>query len=104
MIDWYNLFMNSLWILACALALATISYASWQASVAGEKFRVCLRRSGIQISLNVAGLLFCAGLVGTSEILWQRILWILLAIGFAVQIGVEVFKKNSKSNSETQKD
>jgi hypothetical protein len=100
MIDWYNLLMNALWILACALALAAVSYASWQASVLGEKFRVVLGKSGIQQALNAAGLLFCAGLAGTSDVLWQRLLWILLALGFALQIGVEFFKRRKTANSE----
>ena len=93
MIDWYNLLMNSLWILACALALATLSFASWQASVTREKFRKQLSQPGFQISFNIAGLLFCIGLAGTSEIIWQRVLWVLLAVGFSVQLGVELYKK-----------
>ena len=100
MIDWYNLLMNALWIFACALALATISYASWQASMLGEKFRSVLGKAGIQVALNVAGLLFCAGLAGTSDVLWQRILWILLAAGFALQIGMELYRERKASRSE----
>jgi hypothetical protein len=101
MIDWYNLLMNALWILACAIALATLSYASWQASAMGVKFRERLGKPGMQISLNVAGLLFCAGLAGTSDVIWQRILWIVLGVGFAVQIGSEIFKGRAKSNPKT---
>jgi len=100
MIDWYNLFMNTLWISACALALATLSYASWQASALGEKLRKRIVDPWIQISFNVAGLLFCTGLAGTSGIFWQRILWILLGLGFAVQIGMEIYKGRAKSNHE----
>jgi hypothetical protein len=92
MIDWYNLLMNSFWIFACALALATLSYASWQASLTGEKFWKQLAQPGYQSSFNLAGLLFCVGLAGTSEIIWQRVLWLLLAVGFAVQLGVEIYK------------
>ncbi|HBY08922.1 MAG TPA: hypothetical protein DEH22_14515 [Chloroflexi bacterium] len=96
MIDWYNLFMNALWILACALALATLSYASWQASALGGKFREYLGQPWIQISLNVAGVLFCAGLAGTSDVLWQRVLWILLGVGFAVQMGFEFYRQRKQ--------
>jgi hypothetical protein len=101
MIDWYNLVMNSLWIFACALALATLSYASWQASISGEKFRKQLEQPGYQLFLNIAGLLFCIGLAGTSDVTWQRILWILLAVGFTVQIGVEIYKKFSHTKDGT---
>ena len=100
MIDWYSLLMNALWIFACALALATVSYANWQASAMKEKFRVILGKSGIQVALNSAGLLFCIGLAGTSEVLWQRVLWILLAAGFTLQIGVEVYRRKKTSDPE----
>jgi mannose/fructose/N-acetylgalactosamine-specific phosphotransferase system component IIC len=95
MIDWYNLLMNALWIFACALALSTISYVSWQASALGEKFRTVLGKRGIQVALNSAGLLFCIGLAGTSDVLWQRVLWILLAVGFVLQIGVEFYQRRN---------
>jgi len=98
MIDWYNLLMNALWIFASALALATVSYASWQASMLGEKFWRVLGNPGIQVALNIAGLLFCIGLAGTSDVLWQRVLWILLAIGFVLQIGVEYYRRRKISD------
>ena len=40
MIDWLNLIANTFWILGCALALATVSYAGWQASVEDKKIRI----------------------------------------------------------------
>lgn len=97
MIDWYTLLMNAVWIFACALALATLSYASWQASTHDEKFRVALGKTGNQVALNTAGLMFCAGLAGTSDVLWQRILWILLAMGFAYQIGMEILRQRKRT-------
>jgi len=93
MIDWYNLIMNTCWISGCAVALATISYASWEASAQREKIRVWLRQPNIQIALNFGGFLFCTGLAGTSGVVWQRILWILLGIGFLVQISGKVYRK-----------
>ena len=101
MIDWYDLIMNALWIISLAVVLASLAYASWEASVAQEKFRVRLGQPKILICLNIGGLLFCIGLAGTSEIIWQRILWILLALGFVVQIGVGLMQqiKNTQKNS-----
>ena len=92
MIDWYNLVMNAFWILGCAVALAALSYASWAASATGEKFRVCLGQPKIQMILNIAGILFCAGLAGTSDVVWQQVLWAILGIGFVVQIVMEYVK------------
>jgi len=97
MIDWSNLFMNGLWILGTAIALATLSLASWDASVHRAKFRDSLRQSHIQIALNIAGFLFSAGLAGSTDVVWQRILWILLSVGFLIQIGIERYREKSKT-------
>jgi hypothetical protein len=102
MIDWTNLLLNSSWIFGCALALAALSYASWDSSISKEKLLVCLGKSKIQLTLNISGVFFCVGLAGTSDVSWQRILWILLALGFLVQIviGTSQVLKNDKSQSE----
>jgi hypothetical protein len=99
MIDWYNLVMNSFWILACAIALATLSYASWEASTMKEKFLTRLGQPNYQNILNIAGLLFCVGLAGTSDVVWQQILWGLLGLGFIFQ-----FVLGLKKRRETQKE
>ena len=100
MIDWYNLVMNTFWILGCAVALAALSYASWTASATGEKFRVCLGQSNIQMILNLAGIFFCVGLAGTSDVVWQQILWVILGVGFAAQIVMEFVKSRKAETTE----
>lgn len=95
MIDWYNLLMNASWILGCAVALATLSFTSWEASASGKTFKDCLRQSKIQIALNIGGLLFTVGLAGTSQSIWQRVLWIILGLGFLVQILIEFFRRDN---------
>ena len=98
MIDWYNLAMNAFWIMGCAVALAVLSYASWVASATGEKFKVCLGRSNMQMILNLAGFLFCIGLAGASDVLWQQIIWALLGIGFVAQIVWEILKARKEES------
>jgi len=85
MIDWLNLIWNALWILGLAVGLATLSYASWEASIYKEKFSVRLRRSTPQAVLNLAGVLFCLGLAGTSRRWWEIGLWLLLGVSFIFQ-------------------
>jgi len=97
MINWYNLLLNACWILGCALALAIVSYSSWEASKRGETFWKCLHQSKNQITLNIGGLLFALGLAGTTVISWQRVLWIILGCGFLVQIVSESFRKNKQA-------
>lgn len=85
MIDWSNLLFNSLWILGCSLALAVLSYASWRASLEGDKFRARLAGRNSQKWLSIAGMLFCAGLAGTSGPIWQVFFWGALGVVFLAQ-------------------
>lgn len=84
MIDWVYLIANSLWILGCAVVLATLSYASWQASLYQESLRARLERVGIQRALHLSGLLFCAGLAILSEGYIKTLLWATLGVSFAM--------------------
>lgn len=85
MINWYNLFANSLWILALALALATLSHARWQARRNSERLKDQLDHPRWGIPLNLSGVLFCLGLALTSDTWWEITLWGLLGISFIVQ-------------------
>ena len=82
MIDWISVGSNALWIIGCAIGLATLSYASWEASEYGEKLTTRLRSTTILAFLNLAGLLFSLGLAATSDSTIEIILWLLLAIAF----------------------
>jgi cation transport ATPase len=84
MVDALGLFANTLWITGCAMALAVVSYASWQAAVRGEKLRVQLDRPTMQRLICLAGVLFCAGLTATADTLVEIILWAGLGILFLV--------------------
>jgi hypothetical protein len=86
MIDWANLAANALWILGCAVALATLSYASWEASAYHEKFSLRLKRPGIQAALNLGGFLFASGLAATSDSTLEIILWLVLVVAFLAQV------------------
>lgn len=82
MIDWLNLAANALWILGCAIALAVLSYTSWEASHYHEKMAARLRRPAAQAVLNLAGLLFFLGLGLVNKQLLHRSLYFLLALLF----------------------
>ena len=85
MIDWVEVFSNTIWIAGCALALAVISYASWTASLRGEKMRVALGRPRAKTALGLAGTLFCLGLAATSHTILEIVIWLALTGLFAVQ-------------------
>jgi hypothetical protein len=97
MIDWFNVFANSMWIAGFALALAVLSFASWQSSAAREGLRACLSQPSFQTGLNAAGLLICAGLAATSDAWWEILLWCALAIGWLVE-GVQSLLKWRKAH------
>lgn len=99
MIDWYNLAANSLWILGSAVALATLSYASWDASIRKEKFTGRLKSPSYQIALSLAGLLFSVGLAGTSESTFEVILWSILSLAFLAQIAATFWVKHKASKA-----
>ena len=94
--------MNACWIFGCALALTTISYISWYASLQRKKMREYWQNFIIQISLDIGGVLFAIGLAGTTQILWQRILWVILALGFVIQIVNETISIKNKKETHTQ--
>jgi hypothetical protein len=83
MIDWISVGSNALWILGCAIGLATLSYASWKASVYNQQFSSRLKSAPVLACLDLAGLLFSLGLAATSDTAIEKILWMILAITFS---------------------
>lgn len=98
MIDWINLAANGLWILGCALALASFSYASWRASLAGGKLGEYMESPGVRQSLYLAGLLFCGGLAILTGTLIGRVLWVILGLAFGA--GLILAARWEKSGGE----
>ena len=90
MIDWQNVFFNALWITALALTLSILSWSLWQAQEAGLPMSKALSGRFQRRALDFSGVLFCAGLAGTTVELWQRLLWVVLALAFGV---VLIFEK-----------
>ncbi len=97
MIDWLDLAFNSLWVIALALALAVLSFASWEAKVGGERLRDVLSRPRWEFTLNLAGALFCLGLAATSDKIWERVVWLVLAGLYLFQIGFNFWKRRRAS-------
>ncbi|MCJ7700037.1 MAG: hypothetical protein MUO62_00500 [Anaerolineales bacterium] len=97
MIDWYNLVANSLWISACALALAVLSLARWEALTRGGKLRDRLNTKRWQATLSITGVLFCVGLAAASDVLWVQILWLVMLLLFFVQLFSLLFSTNNRT-------
>lgn len=84
MIDIFSLAANALWILGLAVLLAVLSWARWEARSEQVRFRQVLARPPIQVGLDLGLLLFCVGLSATARAWWERVLWGLLGIAWAV--------------------
>ena len=86
MIDWWELMTNLLWACGLAVSLAALSHADWRASRRGQGLRSAiehvLQNPGFILGIALA----CLGAgLGVSEC-WARILWLLLAAGFASKV------------------
>ncbi len=80
MIDWPLVLSSAVWIGGAALALAAFSYASWFASLRGERLRAVLQRPTYQLWLRAAACLICVGLGLTAATRLETILWLMLAV------------------------
>jgi hypothetical protein len=77
MIDWQSLFLNSLWILGLAILLAAFSYYYWLATESGQSLRALLQSRFFQQFAWLGLGLVAAGLAGTSQQWWERLIWVL---------------------------
>ena len=80
MIDWPLVLFSAIWIGGAALALATLSYASWSASMRGERLRMLLRQAAYQRRLLAAACMICIGLGLTAASWLELALWLILAV------------------------
>lgn len=87
MIDWAWVAFTVLWVVGLAFVLATFSFANYLAYHERQRFRQVIARPTLEFVMNLGLALFCLGLVGNAEALWERVLWGILASMFVVQAG-----------------
>lgn len=85
MINWFNLGANALWVIGCAVILATLSFASWETSLSRQKLAERLKQRSSLLTLNLGGLLICLGAALTRGEWWWIVLWGLLGLAFLIQ-------------------
>lgn len=86
MIDWIAVLFNALWVIGLSLALSIFSIAYYQSQQQKVPLSTLLGARWASIGLDGAGLLFCVGLVGSRQVLWQQVIWALLAAYFGWNI------------------
>ena len=85
MIDWVVVGFSALWILGLALVVAALSFANYQAGQQKRRFRQALGMPVCQIMIDLGLVFFCLGWVGGVSATWERIVWAVLALMFALQ-------------------
>jgi hypothetical protein len=85
MIDWYLVGFGALWILGLGLVTASLSFAYYLASQQKQRFRQALEIPSCRIMISLGLVFFCLGLAGGVSAVWERLLWAVLALMFALQ-------------------
>ncbi len=92
MIDWPLVLSSAVWISGAALALATLSYASWSASLRGERLRAVRQQSRYQRVLPIAGCLICVG-PGLTAASWLETGWWFVLAMISVATFISLWRK-----------
>jgi hypothetical protein len=85
MIDWYSVGFGALGILGLGLVTAALSFANYLASQQKRRFRQALEMPACRIMIDLGLVFFCVGLAGGVSAVWERLLWAVLALVFALQ-------------------
>jgi len=89
-IDWWGFLHNALWVIGLAVVLAALSMTSYRAHEEGARLWQKLSEPGFLLPFNAGITLFCVGLLFSSQVWWEWVLWgvLLLAFGFqTVRLG-----------------
>jgi multisubunit Na+/H+ antiporter MnhB subunit len=85
MIDWYSVGFSALWILGLGLVATAFSFANYQAEQQRQRFRQALKIPACRIMIALGLVFFALGWTGSVSRTWERIVWVFLALLFAVQ-------------------
>ena len=85
MIDWYSVGFGALWIFGLGLVTAALSFAYYIASHQKWRFKQALTMPACRIMIDLGLVFFCLGWAGGVSVVWERLLWAVLALIFAVQ-------------------
>ncbi len=87
MIDFWNLFTHSLWIVGAAIVVASWSWLDWRSAARGTGIRGTLARALWSPGMALGLALACLGAGLGVAPGWQRVAWLLLAGVLALYSG-----------------
>ena len=85
MIDWVSVGFGALWILGLGLVTAALSFTNYLANQQKRGFKQALEMPACRIMIDLGLVFFCLGWAGGVSAVWERLLWAVLALIFAVQ-------------------
>jgi hypothetical protein len=88
LIDWFGVVTGALWIAGLGIILTAIGFAHYQSHAERKKLRQVLGKRTSQFVVDLGMIFFCLGLMGSAEATWERILWGILSLVFAIQTWV----------------
>lgn len=86
LIDWPAVFRNALWILGLSIVLAAWSYVSWLAARRRVRAWRAVDWPVFIVPLSGGLMLFAVSMAWGATRVWERLLWIALALAFLVQM------------------
>jgi hypothetical protein len=84
MIDWVSVGFGGLWILGLGLLTAALSFANYSANQPKRRLRQVLDIPACRIMIDLGLVFFCLGWAGGVSVVWERLLWAVLALIIAV--------------------
>jgi H+/Cl- antiporter ClcA len=82
LIDWPMVAFGASWIVGLAVILSALGFAYYEAAEVGERLRERWRLPGYQRAVNAGLMLFCLGMIGSADAIWERVVWGLLTAAF----------------------
>jgi hypothetical protein len=88
LIDWLGVATGALWIVGLGIILTAIGFAHYQSHAENKKLGQVLGKRTSQFVVDLGMIFFCLGLMGSVEATWERILWGILSLVFAIQSSI----------------
>lgn len=92
MVDIWSVVANSLWIFGLMILFASFSRAHWIAIFEDVQFFAVFHYPSLQRATNLGFALLCAGSAATSQVWWQRIVWVVLTVIWLGQLILDTYK------------
>ncbi len=100
--DWPLLARGALWVFGLALSLAAFSHARWTAKRDGVALRKALSWDAFLAPFCAGLTLFAISLAWGAAALWERLVWLALALLFAAQVVLALRGMRSGAAAERQ--